>query len=136
MVAISIEYTGDLHCVAKHGPSGEIISTDAPKDNEGKGETFSPTDLLATSLGTCIGTVMGIYARRKGIDLKSMLLEVKKEMTNDPVRRIGRLSVDIHMPISLSEEEREKFLKIAHTCPVHKSLHPDIQTPIIFHWPS
>lgn len=135
-MAISIEYTGDLHCVAKHGPSGEIISTDAPKDNEGKGEAFSPTDLLGAALGTCIATVMGIYARRKEIDLRGMRVEVQKEMTSDPVRRIGRLSVEIHMPSSLPEGEKEKLIKIAHTCPVHKSLHPDIQMPITFYWPS
>lgn len=135
MVKISIEYTGDLHCVAKHEPSGSVIGTDAPKDNEGKGEAFSPTDLLGAALGTCIATVMGIYAKRKGLDLKGMTVDVKKEMVSDPVRRIGRLSVDVKMPSGLPLEEKEKFVKIAHTCPVHKSLHPDIQMPITFHWP-
>ena len=87
MVSIDIEYEGDLHCKATHGPSGAVITTDAPVDNQGKGAAFSPTDLFATSLGICMMTVMGIYARRKEIDLRGSRVHVTKEMATDPVRR-------------------------------------------------
>jgi len=88
MVEIDIEYEGDLHCRAMHGPSSAVLSTDAPKDNQGKGEAFSPTDLLATALGACMMTVMGIYARTKGVDLKGTHVHVTKEMVADPRRRV------------------------------------------------
>ena len=92
MVKVAIEYSGELHCVATHGPSGRKLETDAPVDNQGKGESFSPTDLVATALGTCMATIMGIYAQRHGIDLRGMKMEVTKEMTQAPPRRrIARL---------------------------------------------
>lgn len=134
MVAIQFEYQGDLHCRAIHGPSGSELNTDAPKDNQGRGEGFSPTDLVATALGSCMLTVMGIAARTLNIDIAGATATVEKEMTAAPPRRIERLTVRIRVPQSISAENRQKLERAAHTCPVHKSLHPDIQTPIEFTW--
>jgi putative redox protein len=134
MVAIQLEYQGDLHCQAVHGPSGTVLTTDAPKDNQGRGESFSPTDLVATALGSCILTVMGIAARALNIDLAGTTATVEKEMVDAPVRRIQRLSVKIHVPHAVSEAHRRTLEKAAHTCPVHQSLHPDVQKPIEFSW--
>jgi putative redox protein len=134
MVNIQVEYQGDLHCKATHGPSGAELSTDAPTDNQGRGESFSPTDLVATALGTCMLTVMGIMARTLNIDIMGATAAVDKEMTATLPRRIQRLTVRIHVPRSLSSAEKEKLERAAHTCPVHKSLHPDVQIPIEFTW--
>ncbi len=134
MVAIQFEYQGDLHCRAIHGPSGSELNTDAPKDNQGRGESFSPTDLVATALGSCMLTVMGIAARTLNIDISGATATVEKEMTAAPPRRIKSLTVRIRVPQSISAENRQKLERAAHTCPVHKSLHPDIQTPIEFTW--
>ena len=134
MVSIAFEYQGDLHCKAIHGPSGTELSTDAPKDNQGRGESFSPTDLVATAIGTCMLTVMGIMARTLNIDITGTTATVDKEMTAAPPRRIDRLAVKIHVPHALSSEIRQKLERAAHTCPVHKSLHPDVQSPIEFTW--
>src|SRR5215469_5824866 len=97
MVKIEIAYQGQLHCDAVHGPSGAKLSTDAPKDNHGKGESFSPTDLVATALGTCMLTVMGIVAQRHDISLQGATVSVVKDMATAPARRIGRLTVDIRV---------------------------------------
>ena len=134
MVAIQLEYQGDLHTRAVHGPSQTGLSTDAPKDNQGRGESFSPTDLVATALGSCMLTVMGIMARTLEIDITGATATVEKEMTPAPPRRIGSLATRIHMPHVVSDEHRQRLERAAHTCPVHKSLHPDIQTPIEFTW--
>ena len=134
MVSIQLEYQGDLHCSAVHGPSGTALSTDAPKDNQGRGESFSPTDLVATALGSCMLTVMGIMARTLDIDIAGATATVDKEMASAPVRRIQRLTVKIHIPSEVSEENRQKLERAAHTCPVHKSLHPDVEIPISFIW--
>jgi putative redox protein len=134
MVPIRIEYQGDLHCAAVHGPSGTTLTTDAPKDNQGRGESFSPTDLVATALGSCMLTVMGILARSQEIDIRGTIATVEKEMINTPVRRIDKLTVKIHVPHQLTDEQKKKLEHAAHACPVHKSLHPDIQTPIEFTW--
>jgi len=134
MVAIQFEYQGDLHCKAVHGPSGTELTTDAPKDNQGRGESFSPTDLVATALGTCMLTIMGIMARTLNIDIAGTTATVEKEMTASMPRRIESLAVKIRIPQSLSPENQQKLERAAHTCPVHKSLHPDIQTPIEFTW--
>ena len=134
MVAIQFEYQGDLHCKAVHGPSGTELNTDAPRDNQGSGESFSPTDLVATALGSCMLTVMGIMARTLNIDIAGTTATVEKEMTTAAPRRIASLTVKIHGPHSVSPEDREKLERAAHTCPVHKSLHPDVQTPIEFTW--
>jgi putative redox protein len=134
MVSIQMEYQGDLHCKAIHGPSGTELNTDAPKDNQGRGESFSPTDLVATALGSCMLTVMGIMARTLDLDITGTTATVEKEMTTTQPRRIASLAVKIHVPHSLSPEDKQKLERAAHTCPVHKSLHPDVQTPIEFTW--
>lgn len=134
MVQIQLEYQGDLHCKAVHGPSGVEVTTDAPKDNQGRGESFSPTDLVSTALGSCILTIMGIMARTLNIDIAGTTATVDKEMASVPVRMIHKLSVKIHVPHSISAENREKLERAAHSCPVHKSLHPDVQQPIEFTW--
>jgi putative redox protein len=134
MVSIQVEYQGDLHCKATHGPSGAQLSTDAPKDNQGRGESFSPTDLVATALGTCLLTIMGIAARTQNIDISGATATVEKEMTATLPRSIQRLTVRIHVPHSPSPEDREKLERAARACPVHKSLHPDVQVPIEFTW--
>src|ERR1700709_2025588 len=115
MVAIELEYQGDLHCKAVHGPSGTALSTDAPKDNQGRGESFSPTDLVATALGSCILTVMGIMARSLGVGIAGTTATVEKEMANAPVRMIQRLAVKIHVPHPISEEHRQRLETAAHT---------------------
>src|SRR4051812_40554738 len=99
MVNIRVEYTGDLHCDATHGPSQSRIATDAPTDNKGKGESFSPTDLVATALGTCISTTMGIKAEALGVDLRGMTVSVQKEMSTDAPRRIVGLPSEVHIPL-------------------------------------
>jgi len=134
MVNIKIEYQGELHCKATHGPSGAVLNTDAPRDNQGRGESFSPTDLVATALGSCMLTIMGIAARTQNIDISGATAAVEKEMTATPPRRIERLAVKIHVPHSLSPADKEKLERAAHTCPVHRSLHPDVQIPIVFTW--
>ncbi|MGB7356027.1 MAG: OsmC family protein [Acidobacteriaceae bacterium] len=133
MVAIKVEYQGDLHCRAVHGPSGTELNTDAPKDNQGRGESFSPTDLVATALATCMLTTMGILARTLAIDMAGATATVEKEMTPPP-RRIQRLTARIHVPKALSAEDQQKLERAAHTCPVKKSLHPDVEMPITFTW--
>ena len=134
MVAIHIAYQGALHCRAVHEPSGAVLETDAPKDNKGKGESFSPTDLVATALGSCMLTLMGISAQHLAIDMTGTTVTVHKEMVAAPVRRIGKLSVLIDVPVSVSDEHKVKLEHAAMTCPVHQSLHPDIQLPIEFKW--
>jgi putative redox protein len=132
MVVITGKYTGELRCEAVHGPSGSKLVTDAPADNMGRGEMFSPTDLVATALGTCIVTTMAIFAARRGIDFAGATFSVEKHMALEPIRRIGKLPVTIRMPAALSAENRTVLERVAHTCPVHKSLHPDIEAPISF----
>ena len=134
MVQIDITYQGDLRCQAKHAPSGTILLTDAPVDNMGKGESFSPTDLVATALGTCMLTTMGIVAQRKNIDISGTTVSVTKEMVADPQRRIGQLTVTIHVPHDHSEDDRRRLEHAAHSCPVHKSLGADVQQPVTFKW--
>jgi len=134
MVEVQIAYLGELRCEATHGPSGTKLITDAPTDNMGKGQSFSPTDLVAVALGTCILTTMGIVAQRHKLDLSGTRVKVTKEMVTAPLRRIGRLPVEIHVPRELGEEDRRRLEHAAHTCPVHKSLHPDVDAPVVFKW--
>lgn len=133
-VEIDLVYEGELHCVATHGPSKRTLETDAPVDNHGRGESFSPTDLVATALGACVMTVMGIVAQRNQLDLAGTQVHVTKEMIQQPVRRIGRLVVTVTIPVEkgalLSATDRTKLEAAAHHCPVHQSLHPDIEAPI------
>jgi uncharacterized OsmC-like protein len=126
MVNIHIDYEGDLHCRLEHEPSRTVISTDAPVDNNGRGESFSPTDLVAAGLGSCMATIMAMAARNRNIELKGMSVRVVKEMVANP-RRIGRLGVEIALPPSVGEADLKFLENAARTCPVHQSLHPNIQ---------
>ena len=134
MVEVAVKYTGNLHCDATHGPSQSKISTDAPIDNKGKGEAFSPTDLVATALATCMSTTMGIKARELGADLSGMRVSVQKEMSNDAPRRIVGLPSEIHIPLPQNHPQREVLEQTALNCPVHKSLPPEIRRPTKFFW--
>ena len=131
-VAIDVLYDGHLHCRVTHGPSGQWFMTDAPKDHEGEGKAFSPTDLVASAVGACVATTMGILARRKQVDLTGVAVHVVKEMTQEPPRRIASLTTTVTMPARLSPEERTLLERAAATCPVHRSLHPDVHAPVTF----
>ncbi|MCZ7646774.1 MAG: OsmC family protein [Planctomycetota bacterium] len=135
-VEIDVVYEGQLHCACAHGPSGARLATDAPKDNQGKGESFSPTDLVAAALGACMLTIIGIVSQRNGYPIEGTTVKVKKEMVADPIRRIGKLTLTFRVKngSKLTEADRKKLEHAAHTCPVHKSLHPDIETPTKFIW--
>ncbi|MEM6315217.1 MAG: OsmC family protein [Planctomycetota bacterium] len=128
-VQMSIRYDGDLSCSATHGPSGGGLTTDAPKDNEGLGRTFSPTDLLATSLATCVLTTMAIVARRDGYDIEGTTATVTKTMTPSP-RRVGKLAMTVTLPPGLDDDQKAKLDRAAHACPVHRSLNPDTEIVI------
>ncbi len=128
MVRMTATYTGQKHCKAKHEPSSSIIETDAPKDNQGRGEKFSPTDLMAVALGTCILTTMAINVEADGINLDHSNITVEKEMGSNP-RRIVSLKTIIELPKNIPEAYRAKLEQIANNCPVKKSLHPDLAVP-------
>ena len=134
MVTLTTTYEGGLRCRANHGPSGTTLVTDAPVDNHGKGESFSPTDLVATALGACMMTIMGIVADRRGIDLTGMTAETEKVMTAAPPRRIASLKTRITIPLPADHEHRAALEQAALGCPVHKSLHPEIDAAIEFVW--
>lgn len=134
MVQIDAEYVGNLRCSAEHVPSGVTLTTDAPTDNHGLGASFSPTDLVATALGTCVATIMGIQADKHSLDLEGMTIHVEKEMASNP-RRIASLHTEVTMPNPLDERTRKRLEQAARHCPVHHSIHPDIDAPIVFHWP-
>ncbi len=133
MVSISVEYAGGLHCTAIHGPSSSKLETDAPADNQGKGEAFSPTDLVAAALGTCIATTMAIVAERHEVNLKGMNVKVAKEMASDP-RRISRLTTEVHVPLPADHPQRALLEKTALGCPVHRSLAAEMERPTEFFW--
>ncbi len=133
-VQIDVIYQGGLRCAATHVPSGTTIFTDAPVDNHGKGESFSPTDLVATALATCVLTTMAIFAERHEIELRGSTVSVTKEMISTPVRRIARLKATIHIPLPTTHPHREALERAALTCPVHQSLHPDVEKPMEFVW--
>ena len=133
-VHISTTYFGGLRCEATHGPSQCKLLTDAPVDNLGKGESFSPTDLVATALGTCMATTMGIYAQRHEIELGGLTVSVEKEMTREPPRRVAQLTVELRVPLPEAHPQREALERAALTCPVAKSLHPEMALPVRFVW--
>ena len=136
MHQIIVEYEGELRTKAKHLQSGNEIITDAPVDNHGKGEAFSPTDLVATALASCVLTIMGIVAERRDIDLKGTTSEVTKVMGENP-RRIAEIHVDIHFKFDISNQDRKVLEKAAHSCPVHQSLHGEfVKKKIVFNYPS
>ena len=138
MVDIYLEYQGDLHCQAEHGPSSAVLVTDAPVDNHGRGASFSPTDLIATGLGACMATVMGILAQQRGYRLEGTRVHVKKLMTASAPRRIARLTVDISLPKSatdsVTDDGRADLERAAHECPVRLSLLDAIEVPVAFAW--
>jgi putative redox protein len=130
-----IIYEGNLRTVATHLQSGTVIETDAPTDNQGKGERFSPSDLVATALGNCMLTIMGIKARDMQVDLEGTKLEITKVMVSDP-RRIGEIKVNFNFPgtVQLDDKQRTILERAAMTCPVIESLHPDIKKNVQFNW--
>ncbi len=133
MVKIESVYQGDKHTRIIHGPSGAVLETDAPKDNNGRGESFSPTDLVAAALGSCMLTVMAISAEKDGIDMRGAKSQVIKNMAANP-RRISSLTVEVEMPATVPSAAREKLEVIARTCPVVKSLSEQLDAPIVFTW--
>jgi putative redox protein len=138
VVSIDVTYDGELRCTAVHGPSQATLLTDAPRDNQGQGAAFSPTDLIATGLATCIATTLGIVARKQGFVLDGMQINVKKSMTPTPPRRIARLDVDVSMPTearqSIDSAGRELLEHTANSCPVRLSLLDAIEVPLRFDW--
>jgi putative redox protein len=134
MVPISIAYRGELRCHATHGPSLVELLTDAPVDNHGKGQSFSPTDLLATGYATCILTTMAIVAGRDGIALDGARVAVEKHMTATAPRRIAMLVARLSLPASVPVDARAKLERAGHACPVALSLHPDVQQVVEFTW--
>jgi putative redox protein len=136
VVRIDVVYQGKLRTQATHGPSRTTLVTDAPTDNHGRGESFSPTDLVATALGSCMLTIMGIVADRHGLDLTGTTATVEKHMVTEPVRRIGRLPVTITLNKNFDASDRKLLEQAALACPVHKSLHADIEKPVTFVYPN
>jgi uncharacterized OsmC-like protein len=130
-VEITGRYIGNLGVEATHGPSGAVIRTAAPVDNQGDGSSFSPTDLAATSLGVCMLTLIGIVGERDGVDLTGLSFRLEKHMASDP-RRIAAIPVTINMPGGLSADQKKKLENAALTCPVHKSLAEGIDKPVEF----
>ena len=124
---IGIVYDGELCCSALHAPTGATLITDAQQDSGGKGASFSPTDLVAVAIGTCVAITMGIVAKRSNIDLKGMRIEVDKEMVSKPVRRIGVIRSKITFPagLNLDDAAKAKLERAAELCPVRQTMHPD-----------
>jgi putative redox protein len=131
----SIIYKGDLRCECTHVQSGTLIETDAPTDNRGKGERFSPTDTLCVALATCIVTTMALKANDMNINLAGTKIDVTKHMIADP-RRIGKIDIDLHFDSNLHLEEKDKTIlkRVGDNCPVAKSLHPDLEVNITYNW--
>jgi putative redox protein len=131
MSEITIHYEGSLRCTAEHAESGVVVVTNAPKDNHGSGASFSPSELLSVSLGSCILSIMGIAARSMDIDITGAVAKVEKQMANAP-RRIASISVHVEVPGKLTESQKQKLEAAAHACPVHNIL--NIEAPISFFW--
>jgi len=132
MTQITSSYSGELRCSSVHGPSGSALETDAPTDNQGQGERFSPTDLVATALNTCILTIMGIVAERHDWDLKGCTARVEKVMTREAPRKIAKLEVWIELPAHLDPKARKILQKAGENCPVKVSLEGAV--PMELHW--
>lgn len=135
MTTIKGEYKGDFECALIHDSSGTVIYTDAPAESLGKGRAFSPTDLIAAALGSCIATTLAYYAKRKGWNLQGLRFEVKKEMMPAPERRIASLQVEVWMPLDLSPDEKQACVRVGASCSVHRCIHPGIEVQVIYHWP-
>lgn len=136
MATIQTIYLGDLRTEATHVYSGNKIITDAPLDNNGKGEFFSPTDLVAAALGSCMLTLMDLAARRLSIDIRDTKVEISKVMSSEPPRRIAQINLDFYLPADFDDKTKLTLQNAALTCPVGKSLHPDLQQNVNFHYPA
>lgn len=132
MVEIQARYDGNKKCSLRH-QEGATLQTDAPKDIGGDGSAFSPTDLVAAALAGCVLTTVAMFAERHELDLTGMTAQIGKEMTASP-RRIGHLPLTVHLPADIPAEMRPTLERVAHSCPVHASLHPDVDAPITFHY--
>lgn len=130
-VGITGKYLGTKKVQLVHEPSGEVLITEAPKDNGGEGKGFSPTDLVAAAYGSCVMTTIAIVAERSGLSVEGMHMRVEKHMQSEP-RRIGNIPLTVYMPKALSEQDRQKLERAGLACPVHKSLHPDVKAEISF----
>ena len=134
MATVTAKYLGNLRPAGTHVASGTKLITDAPVDNQGKGESFSPTDLCATALAACAMTIIGIYAQTRGVDVTGTTIEVTKTMSANP-RRIAKIEVIFNMPDrDYSDKEKTMIQRSAMTCPVHLSLHPDVEQVFTFNW--
>ncbi len=134
METVKTEYLGGLRTIARHVRSGNEMITDAPIDNKGKGEAFSPTDLLATALGSCTLTIMGISASEHGFNIDGTRVKITKIMASNP-RRVGEVIVEFDFPEVAYTEKEKKFIRLsATTCPVYQSLHPDLKKTFIFNF--
>lgn len=131
----TVVYQGELRTVATHTKSGSVIETDAPTDNQGKGERFSPTDLVAAALASCMLTIMGIAARTHNINIDETSCEVEKIMVSNP-RKIGEIKINMRFPQTQQYDEKQRKIleHAANTCPVFLSLHPDVKKTVTFHW--
>lgn len=133
MVKCNITYQGGLHCELQHGPSGATVCSDAPVDNHGKGESFSPTDLMCSATAACMATIMGIYAEKEGLNLTGGTIEVCKTMNASP-RRIARIETVISLPLPADNPHKEALKDCVLGSPAMLSLHPDIEVPITWNW--
>lgn len=134
MVNISVRYSGQKQCDLTH-PEGATLRTDAPRDIGGNASAFSPTDLVAAGLASCILTTIAMYAERHGIEITGATATVEKHMTQPPSpRRLGRLPVSVTLPASVPADMRERLEQIGHKCPVHASLHPEVDAPITYRY--
>jgi putative redox protein len=134
MTEITLSYEGDLSTRCIHSDNQTEILTDAPKDNQGQGRYFSPTDLFAASLGSCILTMMGFAARKMQLDIRGVRAVVTKEMAAAPSRRVGKLKVEIYCPLKVTDDQIAKLKQMAEHCPVKLSLHPDTLVEVNYHW--
>jgi putative redox protein len=130
-VDITGKYLGAKKVQLVHGPSGEVLITEAPKDNGGEGKSFSPTDLVAAAYGSCVITTIAIVAERSEINVNGMHMRVEKHMQTEP-RRVGHMPLEVHLPEALTDQQRQKLERAGHACPVYKSLHPDVKADITF----
>jgi len=131
-VEITGKYIGNLKNELTHGPSGTKLITVPPVDNQGDGSSFSPTDLVATALGSCMMSLITLVGQRDGLDLTGLAFRAEKHMSSTPPRRISAIPVTLHMPKGLTPDQRKKLENAALTCPVHRSLHPDVEKPVTF----
>ena len=134
---VNVSYGSNLRCKATMAGAGRELVTDAPRENGGLGEAFSPTDLLAGALGTCLLTMIGAVAQRSNLDVAGMTARVEKDMSAGPVRRVGRVNIVVTMPkgLKLSDADRSRLENAAKSCPVKQSLHPEVEIQLEFVYP-